>query len=45
MGKYAGKSKKQKPKDLEIVPKAVEQEVQLPEARKSDDPVPKKVTY
>lgn len=45
MGKFNKKlNKKNKPLQLEIVPKEQETEVQLKEVRKSDDVIPKKVT-
>ena len=44
MGKFNKKlNKKSKPLQLEIVPKDKEVEVQLPESRKSDAVIPKKV--
>lgn len=44
MGKFNKKiSKKNKPLQLEVVPKDKEEEVQLPESRKSDAVIPKKV--
>lgn len=43
MGKFKVKPNKKKSAGLEIVPKAVEEEVQLPESRKSDDKPLKKV--
>lgn len=44
MGKFnKGKGAKNRNKELEIVPKAAETEIQLPVSRKSDDVIPKKV--
>lgn len=43
MGKFNKLNKRNKALQLEIVPKDQDNEVQLPEVRKSDDVIPKKV--